>query len=196
MGQLRCYCHKFYVAAINSALYVDNDYYLPVGYSKEINYYVSYFDPLENVGQVYWYKDGDNYIIYAHCQEEHSNLAINFPDYMEGATLSVVEKTDNTELLSETIQNGKIFVNYNTTDANYIVLIASNPHETEPEPSILKGDANGDKGINAADIVEVVNCIMGNPSAKYNNEAADANNNKTVNAADIVKIVNIIMGIE
>lgn len=41
---------------------------------------------------------------------------------MEGLCLSVVEKTDNTELLSDTIANGKFFVNYNTADANYIVL--------------------------------------------------------------------------
>ena len=117
--------NKFYIAAINTAPYADNDYFLPSGYSKEINYYVSYFDPAENVGQVYWYKDGDSYIIYAHCQEEHHNQAVNVPDIMEGASLSVVEKTDDTELLSETIQDGKFYVSYITSDANYIVLTAT-----------------------------------------------------------------------
>ena len=123
--------NKFYVAAINTAPFADNDYYLPVGYTKEINYYVSYFDPSENVGQVYWYKDGDDYIIYAHCQEEHNNLSINVPDFMEGATLSVVEKTNDTELLSENIQDGKFFVNYNTAEANYIVLVAAKSPGTD-----------------------------------------------------------------
>jgi arabinan endo-1,5-alpha-L-arabinosidase len=55
------------------------------------------------------------------------------------------------------------------------------------------GDANGDGTVNAADIVEVVNYIMGKPSDKFDAEAADANHDGTVNAADIVYIVNLIM---
>ena len=56
------------------------------------------------------------------------------------------------------------------------------------------GDANDDGTVNAADIVEVVNYIMGNPSDGFNEAAADANGDGVVNAADIVMIVNIIMG--
>ena len=41
---------------------------------------------------------------------------------MEGLKLSVVEKTNDTQLLTDTIQNGKFFVNYNSNEANYIVL--------------------------------------------------------------------------
>ena len=59
---------------------------------------------------------------------------------------------------------------------------------------IIKGDANGDGTVNAADIVEVVNFIMGHPSGKFKEDAADANGDGVVNAADIVAIVNIIMG--
>lgn len=116
--------NKFYVAAVNTAPFANDDYYFPAGYFKEINYYVSYFDPAENVGQVYWYKDGSKYVIYCHCQSIQNALAINVPEIMEGLRLSVVEKTDNTDLLTDTIQNGKFFVNYNTADANYIVLEA------------------------------------------------------------------------
>ena len=58
-----------------------------------------------------------------------------------------------------------------------------------------EGDANGDGTVNAADIVEVVNSIMNNPSDKYNDKAADANGDGVVNAADIVAIVNKIMGL-
>lgn len=56
------------------------------------------------------------------------------------------------------------------------------------------GDANGDNTTNAADIVEVVNSILGNQSDGFNIDAADANGDGVVNAADIVAIVNIIMG--
>ena len=65
---------------------------------------------------------------------------------------------------------------------------------TASEPIIIKGDANNDGTVNAADIVEVVNFIMGNPTGKFNSKGADANDDGTVNAADIVNIVNIIMG--
>lgn len=59
-----------------------------------------------------------------------------------------------------------------------------------------KGDVNSDGVVNAEDIVEVVNYIMGtpSPSGKFNLTSADANEDGTVNAADIVTIVNIIMG--
>lgn len=58
----------------------------------------------------------------------------------------------------------------------------------------IKGDANGDGTVNAADIVEVVNYIMGNPSGKFKIDGANANGDEAVNAADIVTIVNMIMG--
>lgn len=112
--------NKFYIYATDSSVY--NTGYFPAGYFKEINYYVSYFDPAENKGQVYWYKDGSSYVIYAHCQSAEQNLAINVPPIMEGLNLEVVEKTADTELLTGTIQNGKFFVNYGTAEANYIVL--------------------------------------------------------------------------
>lgn len=54
-------------------------------------------------------------------------------------------------------------------------------------------DANGDNSINAADIVEIVNFIMGNPSKLFENMAADVNHDGVVNAADIVELVNLIM---
>ena len=95
--------------------------YFPENYFKEINYYVSFFDPSENVGQVYWYKDGNEYVIYTHCQESKVNQAIKVPDFMEGLHLSVIEKTNGASLLTDTIHNSKFFVNYDNT-SNYIVL--------------------------------------------------------------------------
>ena len=65
---------------------------------------------------------------------------------------------------------------------------------SEPLGNVVQGDANGDDTINAADIVEIVNYIMGTSSDKFKMEGADANGDGTVNAADIVAIVNIIMG--
>jgi hypothetical protein len=49
--------------------------------------------------------------------------------------------------------------------------------------------------VNAADIVEVVNYIMNNPTSKFVIDGADANHDGTVNAADIVMIVNTILSV-
>lgn len=62
------------------------------------------------------------------------------------------------------------------------------------QTEIGKGDANSDGTVNAADIVEVVKMIMGNPSEGFDEKAADINGDGVVNAADIVEMVNIIMG--
>ena len=113
--------NKFYIAAVNSYPFKDDNYNFPNTYFKEINYYVSYFDPAENVGQVYWYKDGNSYVIYAHCQSAQDRIALKLPSFMEGLNVDIVEQTDGATLLSSTIQNGQLFVSYNN-DANYIVL--------------------------------------------------------------------------
>lgn len=113
--------NKFYIAAVNTAPFADDGYNFPNTYFKEINYYVSYFDPAENEGQVYWYKDGDKYVIYLHCQTAQNRLAINLPAFMEGLNVEIVEKTDGATLLTEAISNGKLYVTY-TNEANYIVL--------------------------------------------------------------------------
>ena len=59
--------------------------------------------------------------------------------------------------------------------------------------SFIHGDANGDMRVNVSDIVEIVNDILGKPSAKYNRNAADVNGDGQVNVTDIVNVVNIIM---
>lgn len=114
--------NKFYIAAINTAPFADDGYNLPNTYFKEINYYISYFDPAANPGQLYWYKDGNSYVIYSHCQSVQSRVPLTLPDFMEGLSVEIVEQTDNAVLLTDTIQNGKLFVSYNTDDANYLVL--------------------------------------------------------------------------
>ncbi len=62
----------------------------------------------------------------------------------------------------------------------------------EWENQTIAGDANGDGIVDEADIMEIVNYLMGKPSEKFNEIAADANGDSVVNAADIVAIVNIL----
>jgi hypothetical protein len=114
--------NKFYVTAVNTASFSADGYNFPNTYFKEINYFLSFFDPSENIGQVFWYKDGNSYVIYAHCQSIQNRIALELPDFMEGLSIEVVEQTDGVTLLTSTIQNGNLFISYNTYDANYIVL--------------------------------------------------------------------------
>lgn len=58
----------------------------------------------------------------------------------------------------------------------------------------LAGDANGDRKVNVADIVEIVNYLKGQKSARFNEKNADADNNSEVNIQDINTIVKIILG--
>ena len=57
---------------------------------------------------------------------------------------------------------------------------------------VILGDANGDKIVNAADIVEIVNYIMGTASKAFVFASADVNVDGMVNVADIILIVNMI----
>ena len=59
--------------------------------------------------------------------------------------------------------------------------------------SYLKGDANNDGKVNAADIVEAVNAMNGHQSANYNAANADMDGNSNVDQADIDAIVKIIL---
>ncbi|MBO4720092.1 MAG: hypothetical protein J5658_09485 [Prevotella sp.] len=55
------------------------------------------------------------------------------------------------------------------------------------------GDANGDGKVDAADIVEVANYIMGKPSTYFYKQSADVNKDNVINIADIIQITNIIL---
>ena len=56
----------------------------------------------------------------------------------------------------------------------------------------LPGDANGDGEITAADIVEIVNYMVGKQSADFNSGNADTNGDGKVNVADAIAISNSI----
>lgn len=63
-----------------------------------------------------------------------------------------------------------------------------------PESDYLPGDANGDKKISITDAVYVVNYILQQPAADFNEKAADVNKDGNITITDAVQIVNIILG--
>ena len=57
----------------------------------------------------------------------------------------------------------------------------------------LKGDANGDNKVDAADIVEMVNETKGQPSVKFKKNNADIDGNGQITDADITEVAKIIL---
>ncbi|MDA3817106.1 MAG: S8 family serine peptidase, partial [Prolixibacteraceae bacterium] len=59
--------------------------------------------------------------------------------------------------------------------------------------SAANGDANGDFSVNVADIITIVNYLLGNNPQPFLMDAADVNYDGDINVLDIVSVVNIIM---
>ena len=57
----------------------------------------------------------------------------------------------------------------------------------------LKGDADGNGVVNAADIVAISNYMMGNPPTGFSKASADVNLDGIINIADIVGLANILL---
>lgn len=112
--------NKCYLKCVVDSHFADG--VLPSSFIGQFSTYMSYFDPNANTGQVYWYKDGNDYIIYAHYQEAHDKVAINLPFVMEGRTVEVVDSTEDMSVICGTVNDGKIFVSVPAGDHNYIVL--------------------------------------------------------------------------
>ena len=59
--------------------------------------------------------------------------------------------------------------------------------------NVVSGDANGDGQVSIADAVAIVNYILGNASADFNDAAADMNHDGHITITDAVALVNLIV---
>lgn len=64
---------------------------------------------------------------------------------------------------------------------------------TDPSCDVVKGDANGDSVVDAADVVSTVNSILGKPSSTFVQKNADVNEDGLILVDDAVGTVNVIM---
>lgn len=72
-----------------------------------------------------------------------------------------------------------------------------NPLESSSDiiiTEILKGDANGNGGIDIGDAVSIVNHLVGKESSTFLAKAADTNENGQIDIGDAVTIVNLLVG--
>lgn len=95
---------------------------LPASFICNISTYLCYFDPNANAGQVYWYKDGNAYMVYAHYQTAQDKTAIMVAPQMEGLSVEVIDKTPGVTLLTEIVDNQNIYVSADGANNNYIVM--------------------------------------------------------------------------
>ncbi len=72
-------------------------------------------------------------------------------------------------------------------------VVVSVYEEKTPEPDFVTGDANGDGQVTITDAVAIVNSILGNSSAGFNEAAADVNGDGNITITDAVGVVNIIL---
>ncbi len=57
----------------------------------------------------------------------------------------------------------------------------------------IPGDANSDQVVDVADVVSIVNTILGEPDEDFNEAAADVNGDGKIDVDDVVAVVNIIL---
>ena len=61
------------------------------------------------------------------------------------------------------------------------------------EKKAIPGDANDDKAVDVADVVAIVNKILGEPNDPFIEAAADVNGDGKIDVDDVVAVVNIIL---
>ena len=61
---------------------------------------------------------------------------------------------------------------------------------------IVKGDVNGDRDVNTADVVAVYTYIEKGEASGFTHEACDVNGDDSVDTADVVAIYAVIIGEE
>ena len=79
---------------------------------------------------------------------------------------------------------------YDTTTSSYVPIDIT---ENCAAMLLINGDVNGDREVDIADAVCIVNYLMGNAPAGFNAAAADVNGDGMVDITDAETIVNIII---
>jgi hypothetical protein len=60
------------------------------------------------------------------------------------------------------------------------------------EPTVMKGDVNGDNQVNITDIIKLINAISSNNFDEINIDAADVNGDDQVNITDVIQLINYV----
>jgi hypothetical protein len=143
-------------------------------------------------------KDGDDYLALTEAKktlntqssptETGTEWAISFTDGK-----AYINNLSFTEyyLQYNAMSTGLIFRCYKGTQ-KYPALYK----EIEESVQVLKGDVNGDGFVNVADVVAIINYILGTPLEIFHFDAADMDEDERINITDAVALVNYLLEIE
>lgn len=125
-------------------------------------------------------------------------LSVNGVKKSEGGLVPMKEITDNKivkfRVGSTTYQSANSGAHARRCWFDNLVAYKYASQAEGPHQFVTLGDVNGDKAIDVADVVGIVNKILGEPNADFIEAAADVNGDGKIDVADVVATVNIILG--
>ena len=141
---------------------------------KQIVFYISNFlFDKEPLSYQYWIDKGEVQT----CYDYYPGM-VSFPVSLEGLTMGQHTFNYRVCYLEDPNAEGAEF---STTQS----------FKFDVPPQL--GDVNADGKINAGDVAEMVNYLLGKPSSKFKIEVANINGDDVVDLADVIMIVNLIM---
>lgn len=116
-------------------------------------------------------------------------IHIYAPDGEELLIMSGKKSTSGSEI--KATQNGTYYVAiHDISDEGSITELSITCDYAE---NVIKGDAYRDGSIDVADIVTIINYIMGDPSEEFNFTAADLDNDDDVTIFDVIQGINLVL---
>ena len=99
------------------------------------------------------------------------------------STDGTVKKGDYSIVLKDIVLTSPSKVKYYPADANALLTVLD----------CLQGDADGDGIIDVADVVAMVNYILGNPTSDFVSLAADLNGDGEIDVFDVMMAINLVL---
>lgn len=168
----------------------DNNSAVPVVLTKDASNYWNVFDTSVNAYIGHSTKTSKQLA----TLEQLNNTA---NDYLAYAwTISI----DDANVASMMENNKDYYLKYNATADMFRIYSSGQQdiylYKEMEEVQILKGDVNGDGFVNVADVVAIVNHILGTPQEVFHFDAADMDDSENINVTDAVQLVNYLLNVE
>ena len=106
---------------------------------------------------------------------------------------NVVKRFDQDEVDYTFMEAGTFYMRFMVTNEDGSCKAYGSPHVIKVKSFPIRGDVNGDREVNIADINAVINIILGSDVSDYVRSRADVNSDGEVNIADINVVIDIIL---
>ncbi len=106
---------------------------------------------------------------------------------------NVIKRFDQDEVDCTFMEAGTYYMRFMVTNEDGSCKACGNTHVIKVKSFPIRGDVNGDREVNIADINAVIDIILGSDVSDYVRSRADVNSDGEVNIADINVIIDIIL---